>query len=324
MLVPSITELMTASGSDDMGSDPDLTLLRTFLTAHRTRSMTRAAAELGLSQPGVTAQIHKLEKQLATALFRRTARGLVPTTSGDELATRIAPHIDNLAEALDQTVRALGAAHDPFRRTVLIGSPAELTALRVLPALSDLYPSGLRLRVSTGLAEDLLRDLTDGALDLVVSTVRPRARSLAVTPLTDEEFVLVTSPELAGRLDPAAIAADPGQALGRAPVVAYDQDLPILRRYWRHVFGRPAPATAPVVLVTDLRAVAAACVAGAGYSALPRYLVRDELAHRRLVVLHEPEDPPINTFYLAWRASATPDPAVAAVREHLTARARSW
>jgi DNA-binding transcriptional LysR family regulator len=307
-----------------MAPEPDLTLLRTFLTAHRTRSMTRTAAELGLSQPGVTAQIHKLEKRLQTALFRRSNRGLQPTGAADELAAGIAPHLDGLVHALDLTVRALGTARDPFRRTVLLGSPAELTALRILPALGDLYRSGLRLRVSTGLAEDLLHDLTAGALDLVVSTVRPRARSLTVTPLADEEFVLVASPELADRLDRAAITNNPGLALARAPVVSYDQDLPILRRYWRHVFGRPPPVTAPAVLVTDLRAVAAACVAGAGYSALPRYLVRDQLADRRLVALLQPEDPPINTFYLAWRTSATPDPAVVAAREHLVARARSW
>lgn len=311
-----------------MGDDVNLALLRTFLAAHRSGSMTRTAAELGLSQPGVTAQIQALERQLDATLFRRTSRGLLATTAGAELAAAIAPHLDALVGALDETRQAQGLVRDPFRRTVLLGSPAELTALRVLPSLGDLYRSGLRLRVSTGVAEDLLRDLIDGALDLVVSTVRPRVRSLSVTALTDEEFVLVASPELVGRLGRATLAADPRATLARAPVVSYDGDLPILRRYWKHVFGHPpptgSPAIGPTVLVSDLRAVAAACVAGAGYSALPRYLVLDELRDGRLVLVHEPDDPPINTFYLAWRSSASSHPAVSAVRNRLRASAPTW
>jgi DNA-binding transcriptional LysR family regulator len=304
-------------------SHVNVALLRTFLTAYRTRSMTRTAAELGLSQPGITAQMHGLEKQLDSVLFRRTTRGLLPTAAGDELAERIAPHLDALAAALNEAVELRGAARDPFRRVVLLGGPPELTAMRILPSLADLYGHGLRLRVTTGLADELLHDLTNGALDLVVSTIRPRGRSVVAVPLADEEFVLVAAPDRARQLDLSAMAAHPRGVLGLIPVVAYGKEFPIVRRYWRHVFGQAPPLVAGV-LVGDLRAVAAACVAGAGYSALPRYLIRDELADGRLMVLHHPEDPPINTFYLAWRSSAVHHPAVSAVRTQLRMNAPLW
>src|SRR5690606_8715813 len=105
--------------------DIDLTLLRTFLAAHRAGSMTRAAAELGLSQPGVTAQIRRLERRLGVTLFHRGGRGVTPTAAGDELALRIGPHLDALTAALTELAATAGA---PFTRTVLLGGPPELTA----------------------------------------------------------------------------------------------------------------------------------------------------------------------------------------------------
>lgn len=69
----------------------DLALLRTFVTVHRAGSFTRAAALLGLSQPAVTSQIRTLERQLGRPLFLRQARGVTPTSIGDELAHKAAP-----------------------------------------------------------------------------------------------------------------------------------------------------------------------------------------------------------------------------------------
>src|ERR1041385_833090 len=76
----------------------DLALLRTFVTVHRAGSFTRAAALLGLSQPAVTSQIRTLEQQVGRPLFLRQARGVTPTTIGDELAHKAAPHHDELVE----------------------------------------------------------------------------------------------------------------------------------------------------------------------------------------------------------------------------------
>lgn len=234
----------------------------------------------------------------------------------------MAPHLDALVGALGDTA-GTGSAH-PYRRTVLLGGPPELTAVRILPALGGLYGRGLRLRVATGPADGLLADLTAGALDLVVSTVRPRLRGLTAVPLADEEFVLVAAPAVAARVDPDLLPGDPRAALAGIPLVAYGEDLPVLRRYWRHVFGQRPPSDPAAVLVADLRAVASAAAAGAGYTALPGYLVREHLADGRLVILHAPDDPPVNTFHLAWRTSAVDHAAVAAVRTQLRRDAPSW
>ncbi|MFD6418763.1 LysR family transcriptional regulator [Streptomyces sp. NPDC060194] len=297
----------------------DLALLRTFLAVYRARSLTAAAREVGLSQPTVTAQLRALEQGLDQQLFQRLPRGVAPTAVADELAAEVAPHIDALAAVAERGPAARG----PFARPLHLAGPAELTCTRVLPALTPLVDQGLRLRVSLGLSEDLLAGLVEARFDLVVSTVRPRGRTVAATPLTDEEFVLVAAPRWADAIDRRALAEHGPGALRDVPLVSYAEDLPVIRRYWRTVFAT-RPAASPAVVVPDLRGVLAATVAGAGVSVLPRYLCARELASGALVALLSPEVPPINTLYLATRPGIENMPHVAAVRTHLLMQARMW
>ncbi|MFC8517199.1 LysR family transcriptional regulator [Streptomyces sp. NPDC057257] len=289
----------------------DLNLLRTFLAVYRTGSFTAAARLLGLSQPTVTTQVRALERQLGRELFERQARGVSPAPYADELAARIVQPLDSLAMVTG------GSADDRPPEPVHLAGPNELLTRRILPGLAPLVERGVRLRITPGLTEPLLEDLRAGRHDLVIGTFRPRGRALTAVPLSDEEFVLVASPAWAERSGgPARIAADGPAALHGVPLVAYAEDLPIVRRYWRHVFGRRLVRQAAVTM-PDLNAVKAAVLGGTGFSVLPRYLCADELSSGALVLLHDPDDPPINTGFLVQRPGASANPHVALVRDHL-------
>jgi DNA-binding transcriptional LysR family regulator len=253
-----------------------------------------------LSQPAVTGQVRALEAALGRQLFVRQARGVAPTPVADLLARQVAGAVDELEAVAAQEP-------DAVTGTVHLGGAAEFLTEMVLPALAGLAGTGLRLRVTLGLCDDLVRGLESGALDLAVLTARPRPRRLVAEPLYDEEFVLVA----AGPCDPR-----------RAPLVAYAEELPIIRRYWRSVYDTRATRTADVV-VPNLHAVLATVRAGAGFSVLPEYLCRTDIAAGRLVVLHTPEVPPLNTLFLAHRAGAS-SPAVAAVRARIQEAAKHW
>ncbi|MEI5100857.1 LysR family transcriptional regulator [Streptomyces sp. PmtG] len=297
----------------------DLSLLRTFLAVHRSGSFTAAARLLGLSQPTVTTQVRSLEQQLGRELFERRPRGAVPTSVADELAAQVAGPLDALAAVADRGPLAPEKAPDP----VHLAGPAELLCARVLPALAPLADQGVRLRVTLGLTDELLDGLRGGRFDLVISTLRPRGRTLSAVPLADEEFVLVAAPSWARRIGQERVAADGPAALRGVPLIAYADDLPIARRYWWHVFGERLTAR-PAMTVPDLRGVRSAVVAGAGVAVLPRYLCQDELASGALVPLLLPEDPPINTGYLAQRPGRPENPHVLVVRDRLLQTAPSW
>jgi DNA-binding transcriptional LysR family regulator len=296
-------------------ADPlDLNQLRTFLAVHRSGSFTAAAHLLGLSQSTVTTQIRALETRLGRELFERRARGVAPLPYAEELAAQVASPLDHLSGLAED-------AETPVAEPVHLAGPAEFLGAVGLGLLAPLIAGGVQLRVTTGLTDDLLDELRAGRHDLVIATVRPRGRTLYAVPLMDEEFVLVAAPSWADRLrEP--LAAEGPAALHGVPLVTYAEDLPIARRYWRHVFGRRLSCPAAVT-VPDLRGVKAAVAAGAGFSVLPRYLCADELASGALVPLHEPEDPPINTGYLVQRPGVPDNPDVIRVRDHLLRTVRS-
>ena len=284
----------------------DLGLWRTFLAAHRSGSVSAAARTLGLAQSSVTTQLQALETSVGEPLFVRHARGIRPTPRADELAARLSGPLDALADALG----ARPAVEPPIVR---LGGAGEFLARIAAPALAVAVAVGLRLTVTTGLADDLLEQLRAGSLALVISSVRPRGRTLPSTPLFDEEFALVASPSLGIEPSPGLVP----RALADSPLLAYDRDVPIVRRYWRHVFGIRLERE-PALVFPDLRALAAAAVAGAGVTALPTYLIDDELDDGRLVDLRPTEDPPINTLHLVRRPGSLTD-GVAVVEQALRA-----
>ncbi|MFF6802501.1 LysR substrate-binding domain-containing protein [Streptomyces sp. NPDC012616] len=299
----------------------DLALLRTFVTVHRAGSFTRAAALLGLSQPAVTSQIRTLERQLGRPLFLRQARGVTPTSIGDELAHKAAPHLDALAE-----IAQTGLDDESAERTLHLAGPPEFTAERALPALTG--PSlddgqGFTVRASFGNAEEVLEGLAAGHHDLAISTARPRGGLLTATPLCDEEHVLVAAPQWDELIDAGKLCRKGASALENLPVVEVHESLPLVSRYWAAVFDSRA-ATSGAVIVPDLRAVLACAIAGAGLAVLPRYLCAAALERGEVVALHEPAVPPLRTYVLVVRTGTLAVPQMARAHERLLTAAAEW
>ena len=276
--------------------------VRTFVTVFRTGSFTRAAGLLGVSQATVSAHVRALEAELGFALFDRGRSGVSPTGKGIELAREVSPHVDALEDA---AILTSGALRKP--RTVRIGGAAEILSIMVVAHLQQLIDAvQAPVRLVFGLAEDLLDDLVAGGVDIVVSAVPPRRRGIAAVPFYDEEFVLVAAP--------AWQAAE----LESIPVVAYAEDLPIIRRYWRTVFERPPAALHLAAVIPDLRGIREVVLSGMGMSVLPSYLVAGDLAEGRLVTLANPEVAPLNTLFLATRGrEAESDPVIGDVAAQL-------
>lgn len=297
----------------------DLNLLRTFLAVYRAGTFTAAAPLLGLSQPTVTSQIKALEKHIGHRLFDRGPRGVEPTAYASGLASRVAEALDSLAD-VDDAVCASGGRAAP----VHLAGPAELLCTRLLPAVAPLVAEGVQVRLEHGVPEELIDGLREGRHDLVVTTRRPRGRSLESTPLADEEYLLVASPRWARWIAQERGDQELCTALKEVPLVSYAEDMPIVRRYWRTVFGRQHPPIGPALTVPNLHDVVAALTRGAGYSVVPRSLCSDLLAAGRLVQLDDPCDGPLNTLFLVQRPGSRSNPDVARVHDALRADALCW
>ncbi|ELU49865.1 transcriptional regulator [Vibrio campbellii CAIM 519 = NBRC 15631 = ATCC 25920] len=77
-----------------------MNLLVVFLEVYRLRSITLASESLGLTQPGVSAALKRLQSQLGAPLFVREGRGISPTHAAIKLANEIEPALTAVESAL--------------------------------------------------------------------------------------------------------------------------------------------------------------------------------------------------------------------------------
>lgn len=294
-----------------------LSHLQTFLVVYRSGSLTAAASRLHLSQPAVSKHLHALEVQRGRPLFVRGPRGVTATQEGHALAREIGPHLDALEGVA-------GRAEPGDTAVIHLGGPPDLLALRILPALAPLVAGGsIRVRCLTGIAEPVLDQLAADTLDLAIASRPLRRRGIRIEPLFEESLVLAGNPAWAARLPAASLDAEPLAALAGVPLLAFDEELPLLRRYWREVLNADLDATAALTL-PDLRGVLQATIAGAGVSVLPRYVAEEALRRGDLRELHHPPRLPRNPIGLAYRPPALRRPGIERVKALLLSASRLW
>jgi LysR family transcriptional regulator, transcriptional activator of nhaA len=165
--------------------------LHYFAAVTRTGSVVRAARELGVSQPTISAQLRLLEEALGEKLFTRRGRDLALTEIG-QLVQRYAEEIFHLGRELEYAVQGRPSS-GPHRFTVGVSdSLPKLTTLRLLrPALEAGAAFRLVLRVDK--TSRLIADLGGLALDLVLADepVTPALKVRAFNHLLGESAVTV-------------------------------------------------------------------------------------------------------------------------------------
>jgi DNA-binding transcriptional LysR family regulator len=289
---------------------------KTFLAVYRLGSVTSAAAQLALTQPGASGHLKALETALQKKLFYRVGRGLEPTASAHALAQSLGPYIDGLEQVL--TVNRM--SNDELVGVITLGGPVEFLSRLLLPCIAQITDSRLQISVVFGLAADLAEALRRTELDLAVLTVKPPQASMDSVALYREDFALVVAPAMAARLSASRLAAGDTAELEALPWLAYDDTLPMLRRFWRKEFGR-LPGLRLGATVPDLRALRMLCLANAGATVLPRYLIESDLEEGLLVEPVRARQTPGNTLYLSWVKGSLRSPRIMHMRDRIVAAA---
>jgi DNA-binding transcriptional LysR family regulator len=141
--------------------------LHVFFAVVQSGSMAKAAANLGITQPSVSASIRDLEVALKVRLFDRSPQGVELTVYGNALRNCGLAVFDDLR----QGIRNIEFLSDPDAGEVRIGS-SEAMMSGCVPAIIDRL-ARLRPRVvfhtSEGAGQALLNALRERRVDLVVS-----------------------------------------------------------------------------------------------------------------------------------------------------------
>ncbi|MGW5667080.1 LysR family transcriptional regulator [Micromonospora sp. NPDC003776] len=149
-----------------MARDLETALLRSFVTAVRVGSISRAATALGHTQPALSQQLRKLESVVGRPLLYRSPSGVSPTRAGEELLPYAERILSLSAQALTETGRALTGRCG-------VGLLEDLAASQLPQALADLaglHP-GATLEVLTFSSAAMREAYDAGRVQLVLDEV---------------------------------------------------------------------------------------------------------------------------------------------------------
>ncbi|PWD50262.1 LysR family transcriptional regulator [Serinibacter arcticus] len=307
--------------------------LRGLEAVARTTNVTRAAAELFVSQPTLSRQLAALEAELGVELLHRGRGGAHLTDAGRALLPIARRMLADAATAAE----AMRGFSQVERGRVVLGAPPTLCVSVVAEALADFRLShpGVELVVHEAGSRQLRDVLAEGGVDLALTVTREQAASdpaVDTTPLFTEELVVASSaaapaPQLGpdgdvapGRPDDADDADGPDDgitlaALARLPQVVFNRGYD-LRVATEAAFV--AAGLTPVVAVegAEMDAVLRFVERGVGVAVVPATILigRPGLRGTRL------SRPALTrTVVLSRRAGLRPSPASAALERALLA-----
>ena len=144
--------------------DIDLNLLRLFDAVYRTRTVSRAADLLDLTQPAASQALTRLRLLIKDPLFVRAGGGVQPTPKADRLANAVRSALGLLEEALNESAQFEPLqSHKVFRIHMSdIGEGRFLPQL--MARLGELAP-GVRLETLPLQPAEIAPALDNGRID---------------------------------------------------------------------------------------------------------------------------------------------------------------
>ena len=205
--------------------------LRYLVAVADHRHFGKAAAACYVSQPTLSAQLKKLERELGVELIERNPRQIMVTATGE----RVVAHARTMLREADTINEIAQRSQDPEGGSVrmgLIPTVAPYLLPHVVPDLHRRFPN-LELLLAEEKTEVALAQLRDGRLDVAVLALPVNDDQLHQESLFAEEFVLAvpTGHPLASSDEPvdASVLADEPVLLLEEGHCLRDQALDVCR-----------------------------------------------------------------------------------------------
>ncbi|HVR95987.1 MAG TPA: LysR substrate-binding domain-containing protein, partial [Thermoanaerobaculia bacterium] len=161
--------------------------LRAVVTLAERLHFGKAAEDLAIAQPSLSAAVKKVERVLGERLFERTSRHVSLTPAGQKTVQRVRLVLEELAE-IGRTRGRKEALSGRFRLG-LVPTIGPYYAPRFLGPLRERYPK-LELVLTEALTEALLHMLRQRSLDAAILCLPTGEWGLTEVPLLREPFLL--------------------------------------------------------------------------------------------------------------------------------------
>ena len=171
----------------------NLDYLMTYLQVIKLGSFSEVAKKLSITQPAVSFQIQKLERDLGVRLIDRGQKPITLTDAGKRVQ-RFAEVIQNERSSL---VRDLEQLRQEVTGNIVIAAstiPGEVLLPAIISEFKVLHPAvGTRVAVSDSIT--VISRVTEGACDVGFCGIVPTGKDLEYFKLAEDEIVLIVFPE---------------------------------------------------------------------------------------------------------------------------------
>jgi len=271
----------------------NLEWFRTFRAIYETGTMSGAAKQLFVSQPGIGLHLNALEVYTGFPLFERTPRKMIPTERGKLLYQQMLNSLLCLEDIEIRFQRKSGTD----RATVSVGMCVETfqqVLERHIPNLN------FNLIMQFGSNDQLEQSLENGAVDLILATSKSSGNGLIYTPYTSEKLVLV-----AGRntdISGFQIQDKVGLNDWMKSQLWYSTaaDMGVLNLFWENNFGE-RPGFVPNYIVPNKFSIIRCLSEGHGLAVLPDFLCKEAMDSNRIQKIWEGYKPIENTLFFGKR-----------------------
>jgi DNA-binding transcriptional LysR family regulator len=307
----------------------ELHQLEYFVAVVEEASFTRAAARVHVAQPGVSAQVRRLEAELGQQLLDRSGRSVRLTDVG----TAVLPFARAALRAVSDARQAVDQLAGLVRGEVAVGMVSGCS-VQVLPELlaefRSRYP-GVSVTLSEDASDRLVEFLRDGRLDLaLIGSAGGAVPGIETAVVADEALVAAASdddPLAAASEDDPLAAASEDDPLAARSVVALDdlRDQPLVslpRGTGVRAAFDAACATAGfepriVLEASALPMVARLAAMGLGVAILPASTPASLDLPLRVLPIQRPDIR--SRLELAWNPAAAASPAARVLADHARA-----
>ncbi|MEU7788254.1 LysR family transcriptional regulator [Amycolatopsis sp. NPDC049159] len=292
----------------------ELHQLAYFVAVAEEGNFTRAAERLHVAQPGVSAQVRRLERELGQELLDRSGR----TVRLTDVGAAALPHARAALAAVQGVREAVDELAGLVRGQVAIGAVTSAGPVRLpdlLAGFHERYPA-VEITLSEANSDTMLAALREGRLDLAVvglSTDPPPG--IATQVLLDEPFLAVTAPD--GPLDRAEVDI---RDLDGLPLMALPKGTG-LRTALDAAFAREGLTPRIAFEAADPNVLVQLAVRGLGVAIVPESLGRYHRTELRIVGIAGPGLRGV--LALAWRTEGPLSPAARALIAFARAAYRS-
>ncbi len=285
-----------------------LNQLRVFLKVTQTKSITKAAGEMHLTQPAASIQLKNFQSQFDIPLIEVINKRIFVTDFGKEIA--------EAAHKILEEVHAINFKSNAYKGQIIgklkisVVSTGKYVAPYFIAGFIKQHP-GVELLMDVTNKAQVIKSLERNEVDFSLVSVLPANMGIDKVELMQNKLFVV------GNYDEKFAGIDHGKKILKDMPLIYREEGSGTRHVMEEFIGKNRLPVKKKMELTSNEAVKQALIAGLGFSIMPLIGIKNELENHQLQIVKVKGFPIRSTWNLIWLKEKKHSPVAQAYLDYL-------